>query len=83
MDPSVILALQLAHFTGPNGQDIALNPEQVVTVRPKSKIADDAAHLHGAIRCLIHTTDGKFVGVLEDCDTVQTRLEGAKRGGSP
>jgi hypothetical protein len=77
MDPSVILALQLAHFTGPNGQDIALNPEQVVTVRPKPKIADEA-HFHSAIRCLIHTTDGKFIGVIEDCDLVQQRLEAGR-----
>lgn len=78
MDPSIILALQLAHFTGPNGQDIALNPEQVVTVRPKPSIADEA-HFHHGIRCLIHTTDGKFIGVIEDCPTVQERLEAGRR----
>jgi hypothetical protein len=80
MDPVVILALSLAHFTGPNGQDIAINPEQVVTVRPKPKVADEG-HFHTNTRCIIHTTDGKFIGVVDDCATVQQRLEQSRENG--
>jgi hypothetical protein len=59
--------------TGPGGQRIEINAAQIVTTRTPRDA--DAAHFGPGVRCLIHTTDGKFVAVLETCDAVQTLLQ--------
>ena len=35
----------------------------------------DEGHLAKDVKCLIHTTDGKFVAVKEDCKTMAERLD--------
>ena len=65
------VALDLAHFTGPDGQLIEINPTEVVSVRAPGTIQ---AHVHPDTRCLVFTSDGKFVGVKEECADVEQRL---------
>lgn len=69
----VILAFHLVQFTGPDGQVIDVYPENVVTVRPLRPGKEE--HFGPGIKCLIHTTDGRHVAVIEDCDTVKRKLE--------
>lgn len=66
---AVLVALVM--LTGPDQQPIELNPQQVVTVRPPR----GNEHFAPGVHCLIHTTDGKIVAVLEDCPTVRGLLE--------
>ena len=73
----VILAFQLIQFTGADNQKIDVNPDEVVTVRPLRSLE----HFGKDIKCLIHTTDGKFIAVTEDCDTVKRAVEDAKNKG--
>lgn len=63
----------MIELTGPDNQKIELNPYEVVTVRPVRP--DASSHFGKSIRCLVHTTDGKFVAVTEDCDTVKKKVE--------
>lgn len=70
MHQVVILALQLVQLTGPGGQEIDVNPDQVVSLREKR----GNEHFAPGAKCVIHTADGKFVAVQEDCNTVQERL---------
>jgi hypothetical protein len=65
------IALDLAHFTGPDGQSIEINPEEIVSIRAPGTIAE---HLHRATRCIVTTSDGKFVGVREECSEVEQKL---------
>jgi hypothetical protein len=68
-----LLVLDLVTFTGPEGQLIPVNPAMVVTLRkPRGE-----QHFDPDVKCLIHTTDGKFVAVVEDCDTVREALRKA------
>jgi hypothetical protein len=76
MDPSVIFALHLATFTGLHGQPVEVNPDQVVTLR--SKRDDGGGNFPAHAGCVLHMTDGHFVVVMEDCATVQKRLEGGQ-----
>jgi hypothetical protein len=63
--------LDLVQFTGPDNQKIDVNPVAVISVRaPRG-----AEHLGHGVKCLIHTADGKFIAVVEDCGTVKRRLE--------
>jgi hypothetical protein len=68
----MIFLVVLVYLTGPDDQRIEVNPETVVTVRePRG-----TQHLAKGIQCLIHTTDGKFITVKENCDIVRQKLEG-------
>ena len=70
---NIILALAL-HFvslTGPNGQSIDIAVDQIVSLREKR---EDEQHFHSDVNCLVHTTDGKFIGVRETCKEVERRL---------
>jgi len=65
------VAVHLLKLTGLDGQIIEVNPEQIVSIR----VPRDEGTLHSGIRCLIHTTDGKFIAVLETCEVIQKLLE--------
>lgn len=74
----IILALSLVILTGPEKQRIEVNPEQVVSVRiPRND--DTQTYRSPAIKCLIHTTDGKFIAVVEDCMEVTRKLIEGRR----
>jgi len=66
------VALDLAHFTGPDGQLIEINPAEVVSVRAPGTIQ---AHVHPETKCLVFTSDGKFVGLKEECADVEQQLK--------
>lgn len=54
----------------PDGHEVMLNPRQITTMhaaipgKPNEVMTEEA-------RCRIGTTDGKFLGVIETCDTVR------------
>jgi hypothetical protein len=66
------MALHLVQLTGPDGQDIEINPVEVVSLREPR--GTEASHFHNKVKCLIFTTDGKFVGVQQDCERVRELL---------
>jgi hypothetical protein len=67
-----LLALHLIRLMGTDGELIEINPEEVVSVRAPGTIS---GHLHPHTRCVIYTSDGKFISVKNECDDVQTKLE--------
>jgi hypothetical protein len=66
-----VLALAFVEFTGPDNQSIDVNPLAVVSLRPVRA----GEHFGRGIKCLIHTADGKFIAVMQDCDTVRAKLQ--------
>jgi hypothetical protein len=54
----------LIRLHGPDGQEIYVNPQTVVSVRPPRGTDVVGSQLH----CLLHTTDGKYIAVVETCD---------------
>jgi len=69
-----LLALKLVTFTGPDDQIIEVNADEIVSVRtPRS-----ADHFGPGIRCLINTSDGKYVSVKEECSQVVKTLQAVK-----
>jgi hypothetical protein len=72
MSAAVIMALHLVVLHGPDGQLIEINPEEVISLRSPHI----EGHVHHAINCLIYTSDGKYLGVVEECADVQTKLTG-------
>lgn len=68
----IVVALELLKLTGLDGQVIEVSPSQIVSIRAPR------GGLHEQVHCLIHTTDGKFITVIESCEEVQQRLERLK-----
>jgi hypothetical protein len=63
----------LAHQ--PNGQEIYINPDEVVALRTQPKTE---GYVKEGVNCVVLTTDGKFLTVVEECRMIQMELEKAK-----
>jgi hypothetical protein len=66
-----VLVIALIQLTGLDGQLIILSPNQIVTFRAPRK----SEHFGPGVRCVINSTDGKFVAVLETCQQVRKQIE--------
>lgn len=68
----LLIALNLVVLHRSDGGNVTINAEQVTTLRaPAGKLG----HLAPGGHCIIGLTDGRFVAVLEACETVKQRLE--------
>ena len=67
-----VLAAALVVLTAGDGRPIAINPQQIVVIRGPSQ----KDLLTRNVRCVLGTADGKFISVIEDCDTVRHKLVG-------
>lgn len=67
-------SIDLVELHGPQGQRFYVNPQQITTVR--EPLRTDMGYFGTGARCVIVMTNGKFVAVRDDCDTVR-RLVGA------
>jgi len=67
-----MLAFVLAFvaLTGPGGQPVFVNPSEVISVREPL-----GGHYDPAVRCVLHTSDGKYIAVTETCVEVRRKLE--------
>jgi hypothetical protein len=69
-----LVALTLIVLTGPGGQIVKINPDEVVSLRaPRS-----TDHMPKTVRCIVFTTDTKFIGVEETCDQAGDKLRHAR-----
>jgi hypothetical protein len=69
-----LFALTLVVLTGPGGQIVKINPDEVVSLRaPRS-----TDHMPKTIHCIVFTTDTKFIGVEETCDQAGDKLRHAR-----
>jgi hypothetical protein len=71
----VKLALVLLILHTVDGRDIDVNPAQITSMREAKD--DDAPNraFTGKVNCMIALTDGKFVTVIEECETVRKMVE--------
>jgi hypothetical protein len=67
--PMEILLAAFVTLHAPQGAVIEINPDQVTSLRnaPPQKRGSFTEQAN----CLINLTDGKFVTVIEDCETVR------------
>jgi hypothetical protein len=68
MDLAQAVALVLLH--APDGHGILINPDSVTSMH--AAIAGQKnKNISEQVRCLVNTSDGKFVSVIETCDRVR------------
>jgi hypothetical protein len=67
----LVITLLLLH--APEGADVAVNSEQITTLRgpPQQRKGTFTTEA----RCMINTSDGKFIAVIETCETVRKLME--------
>lgn len=71
---NALAAAIFIQLTGPGGQVIDLNVEQIVTVRrPRGE-----DHFAPGAQCVVTTTDGKFIAVKEPCPAIRDLINGAR-----
>lgn len=75
-----LLALTLITLHSIDGFVILINPAHVVMLRPSSEAAKGTPNtlIGPGLRCSIGLADGKFVSVVETCDTVRAMIETGK-----
>jgi len=73
-DPPDQLAIDLVRLTSVDGQPVDINPGMVTALRGERK-TNKGEHFAPGVKCLIYQSDGKFIPVIEDCETVQNKLK--------
>ena len=62
-----------------DGREIDINPAEITQLH-ESKIDDSPDRLMvKGVRCVVSTTDGKFISVTEDCSEIRTIINGEIR----
>jgi uncharacterized protein YlzI (FlbEa/FlbD family) len=67
-----IITFHLIVAHQPNGQELFINPDEIVALRAQPQTE---GHLKEGVRCIVSTTDGKFLTVTEECQVIQMELE--------
>ena len=68
----VLIVIKLLMLHGSVGQEIDVNPDEIVTLREPRV---DEGHLPRGTRCIVNMSDGKFNAVREECSTVRDMIE--------
>lgn len=69
-----LLILILLHAAG--GHMVEVNTDQITSMRSPRDVKQHERLFAADAHCLVNLTDGKFVVVQEDCDTVKKMAEG-------
>lgn len=70
-----LAAIQLVELHGPDGQTVYINEREISTLRQPTKL-DMEQHFHKGTHCIVVTTNGKFVAVVETCRAIRDMLKG-------
>jgi hypothetical protein len=63
---AVVILLRLILLHGPGGQEIEINPDEIVSLR----VPQEDGHIPKGTHCIVNTSDGKFSTVVETCAKV-------------
>ena len=67
-----ISGVEFIEVHGPDGQRAFLNPRAISSLR--EPIGTDLKHFTGRVRCVVVTTNGKFIAVVEACTDIRDVL---------
>jgi hypothetical protein len=62
-----------------DGRVVSINPRQVTQLISELPGDTNKALIEG-VHCVVRLTDGSFLSVSEDCETVRELMEGKPRG---
>jgi hypothetical protein len=68
------VALVLLHMI--DGRVVLINPKQVTQLLSTPPAGGPNKVLPDAVQCVVRLSDGSYLSVAEDCDTVRRLMEG-------
>ena len=71
----MLVAIDLLEVHGPDGQTAFINTHEIASLREPTTF-DLRRHFPKGSRCIILTTDGKFLAVVETCGELRALLSG-------
>jgi hypothetical protein len=71
----VLIEFHLITAHQPNGQELFINPDEIVALRSQPR---SEGYVKEGVKCVVLTTDGKFLTVIEECRMLQMELEKIK-----
>lgn len=74
----ILATVVLVTLHGVNGHEIFVNPREVTSMHAAIPGKPNKTFTEG-VRCMISTTDGKFVTVIETCEAVRQLFQNSKR----
>jgi len=72
----LLVASGLIVFHAPDGHEIYVNPAEITVLH--QRLAPGESRFTEKASCLINTSDGKFVTVIETCFKVLDSIKGAQ-----
>ena len=72
----IVLTLIVLHSV--EGHEIRINPAQINSLRAARPKGEGGKLFTDEVKCMINTTDGKFINVIENCETVNRMLQEAR-----
>lgn len=76
------IAFRLILLHAPGGLVIAINPDEIVTLKKYSSEGQRKGTVHQGANCVITTADGKFSAVIETCAEVYEMAKAPSGGGN-
>jgi len=64
---AAVAALHLILVHAPDGQMIEVNPHEISSIREPR---ESEGHFQKNVNCVLWMTNGKFIGVVEECDAI-------------
>ena len=68
----LISGVEFIELHGPDGQRAFLNQRAISSLR--EPVDTDLKHFTKSVRCVVVTTNGKFIAVVETCTDIRDRL---------
>jgi len=68
-----ISGVEFIELHGPDGQRAFLNPRAISSLR--EPVNTDSKHFTKGVHCVVVTTNGKFIAVIETCTQIRDTLD--------
>lgn len=65
------VAVELIVLHSVDGRSVAINAHQVTRLTQARDGTNANKQLHKDVRCVVNLTDGSYIGVVEECSTIE------------
>ena len=70
----LLVSIDLLELHGPDGQTVYISTHEINSLR-QPRDFDLRRHFATGTKCIVLTTDGKFISVVESCQTIIARIK--------
>ena len=70
----VAAVVSLVSLTGPKGKHVDIAVNRIISLH-EPNTDPQTGLFHSSVKCVVHTVDGKFISVVEDCKSIRRKME--------